>query len=336
MPATLLSKTDTRPNNTLLAEIFHRMGACYRYLGKDHRFRAGAYEKVSRLLHNMKEDITVYKDDTAALDALSGIGESIALKIQEYLQTGTIKTFEKLKKKVPYELLGLMEITGIGPATIKRLHDDLHIRNMDGLYTALEKGALNEADLRGRQSMSYLKRTLKLQKESNRTPLKEALLKANELLGQIEKIPGVAKAVLAGSLRRQKETIGDIDIVVIAAPKKRKKISETITAFAQVDTVLARGLTKISVLLKTAPLQLDIRIIKGDEYGAALLYFTGPKEHTVQLRIRARNKGYKLNEYGLFEAETGKKLAGATETGIYHLLDLEYIPPEQRRGNGYL
>ncbi len=330
----ILSKHHVVQNNAALSSIFHHMADCYRYLGNDNRFRAIAYENVAKILHNMKEDIADYATDIKTLDEIGGIGESIAEKIIEYLHTGKIKTFEQLKKQVPYELLELMEITGFGPATLKTLHDKLRISNREDLVKALEKGKLQGLKGFGERKIENIKRALKLFKETRRMLLKDAEKIGNEILNEIKKLPGVQKAELAGSLRRKKETVGDIDIVILAEPEYRKRIVALFIALSQVEKVLAKGTTKASVLLKKENVQVDIRLVHDYEYGAAMLYFTGSKEHNIKLRSIARDKGYKINEYGIFDVATGKRLAGSTEEEMYRFLNLKYIPPEHRLDNG--
>jgi DNA polymerase (family X) len=321
-------------NNAMLASVFHHMADCYRYLGSEERFRAIAYENVAKVLHNMKEDIAVYATDVKTLDEIGGIGESIAEKIIEYLHTGKIKTFEELKKRVPYELTGLMDITGFGPATLRVLHEELGINNREDLIKALETGKLVGLKGFGEKKIENMKRALKLYKENKRMLLKDAEKTGNEILAAIKKFPGLQKAELAGSLRRRKETIGDIDIVVAADPRYRKKIVSMFIALPQVEKVLAKGTTKASVVLKHLQAQVDIRLVHDYEYGAALLYFTGSKEHNIKLRTIAKERGYKINEYGIFDAATGKRLAGETEEEMYHFLNLKYIPPEMRLDKG--
>lgn len=321
-------------NNAALASIFFHMADCYRYLGNDDRFRAIAYDKAGKVLTNMKEDIAGYAKDIKTLDEIGGIGESIAAKIIEYLQTGKIKTFEKLKKQVPYELLELMDISGFGPATLKLLHEKLHISNREDLINALEKNKLSGLKGFGDQKIENMKRALKLYKESKRMLLKDAEKTGNQVLNEIIRIPGVQKAALAGSLRRKKETVGDIDIVILAEPKDRKKIVSRFTALPLVEKVLSKGTTKASVVLKKENIQVDIRLVHDYEYGAAMLYFTGSKEHNIKLRTIAKQRGFKINEYGIFDVATNKRLAGETEEEMYRFLDLKYIPPELRLDKG--
>lgn len=317
-----------------LSSIFHQMADCYRYLEPDERFRAIAYENVSKILHNMKDDIADYASDVKTLDAIGGIGESIAEKIIEYLNTGHIKTFEKLKKKVPFELLELMDVTGLGPATLKILHEKLHIDDRQELIKTLETGKLKNLKGFGEKKIENIRKALKMDKPAKRLSLEVAEKTGNEILNEIRKIPGVERAELAGSLRRKKDTIGDIDIIVLAEPKYRRRITGAFTSLPQVQKVLAKGTTRASVGLKKENVQVDIRLVHAYEYGAALLYFTGSKEHNIKLRTIAKEKGYKINEYGIFDARTNKRLAGETEEEMYAFLKMKYIPPEQRLDKG--
>jgi DNA polymerase (family 10) len=326
----ILQKSKPPQNNLALATIFHQMADCYRYLGNAERFRAIAYENVAKILLNMKEDIATYARDIKKLDEIGGIGESIAEKIMAFLHTGKIETFEKLKKYVPYDLLQLMDIKGFGPATIKTLHEQLHITNRESLIKALMKDKLNGVKGFGKKKIENMKRALKVFKAQERMLLKDAEKIGNKLLSQIIKIPGVEKAELAGSLRRKKETIGDIDIIIQGDTQYRKKIVTSLITLPQVDKVLAKGNTRATIILKPGNVQVDFRLVPGYEYGAALLYFTGCKEHNIKLRTLARNKGYKINEYGIFDMVTGNRVAGATEEEMYQFLNLEFIPPEQR------
>lgn len=322
-------------HNTDLSEIFHRMASCYRYKGNEDRFRALAYEGASRTMNNLKEDVSVYATNLRSLDQLKGIGEGIAKKILEFLATGKIKTYELLKKEVPQELLELMDINGLGPDTIKILHEELKIDNKEELITAIEKGKLKKLKGFGAKKVENILRGLKIYKESqSRMLLSGALKKGNEILNIVLKIPGIKKAELAGSLRRKKETIGDIDILAVAERKSRKKIISSFISIPHCDRVLASGNTKASILLKNGKTQVDLRLFDDHEYGSALIYFTGSKEHNIQLRQIAKSKGWKLNEYGLFDEKTGKRLSGNSEEGLYRYFGLNYIPPELREQRG--
>lgn len=328
-----MTPVSTIAHNAELAAIFRRMAACYKYKGKDERFRAIAYDVAAKTIGSLRNDISIYGNDVAALDQLHGIGESMSQKIIEYLHTGKIKTFEKLKKEVPQELIDLMDIKGFGPSTIKALHDILKVNNRDELIKALENGKLDGVKGFGKKRIENIQRVLKLSKDQSQwIPLKAAQRVGNEMLNEILKIPGVIKATLAGSLRRKKETVGDIDIVATAPRKKWKSIINKFVQLPQVGHVLASGETRASVLLKENNVQVDIRIVHEHEYGAALFYFTGSKEHNIKLRLMAKERGWKVNEYGVFDVKTGKLLASKTEEDIYHLFVFNYIPPWERLG----
>lgn len=327
--------TSPRQHNVELASIFHQMASCYRYLGSEHRFRVMAYDGATRTISNLKDDISVYAPSIKELDKLKGIGVSIARKIQEYLSTGKIKTFEKLKKQVPQGLLELMDINGFGPATIRTLHEKLGITNREEMIEALQSGKLEDLRGFGAKRIENMKRGLKLFKEMHaRMLLPEAMEKGNALLKEIKELAGVKDAELAGSLRRKKETVGDIDIVASARRREWKRIVTRFCKLDAVERVIAQGETRASILLKFSRAQVDLRLVEEDEFGAALLYFTGSKEHNIALRSLAKDKGWKLNEYGLFDIASDQRIAGATEKEVYRKLGLEYIPPELREQRG--
>jgi len=319
-------------SNKELARIFSQMADCYRYLGPDERFRANAYAGAAQTLRNMQEPVETLANDIQQLEDLKTIGKSIAEKIIEFLATGQIQTFEELKKKVPFPLLELMDIEGFGPATLRLLHDELGIKTKEELVAAIEKGKLEKVQGFASRKVEKLKQALKLDSAKKRLPLKEAERIAENLLKAIKNIDGVKQATIAGSIRRKKETIGDIDIVITADERKWTKIINTIIRLKQAEKVLVAGKTKASIILKTKQVQADIRLVHEDEYGAALFYFTGSKEHNIQLRSLAKQRGWKVNEYGVFNNKSGKKLAGKTEGEIYELFGIRFIPPEERIG----
>lgn len=321
--------------NKAIGDIFHKMAACYRYLGPKERFRAIAYENASRNIQGLKDDLSMFASDKKSLDKISGIGQSMADKIVEYIDTGKILTFEKLKEKVPEGLLELMDITGFGPATVKLLYKKYSIENKQGLITALEAGKLTGTRGFGPKKIENLRRGLKLYKLGHERMLLSIALKiGQEVLEAVKAIEGIESAELAGSLRRRKETIGDIDIIASAERKNWKKIMNKVVKLPQVGKVLAKGETKASFMIKEPVIQVDIRLVHDDEYGAALMYFTGSKEHNVRLRTWAKSRGWKLSEYGVFDAKTEKRLAGTTEPEIYEWFDMQFIPPEIREDKG--
>ncbi len=323
-------------HNKELAAIFRQMSDCYKYMGPEQRFRAIAYDTASKTLSNMQQPVDILAPDIKKLDELKGVGESIAEKIIEYLQTGKIRTFEKLKKQVPFPLLELMDIQGIGPVTLRLLHDELNINSKEDLSRAIEAGKLNMVKGFAIKKIEHLKKVLKLDSSKKRMPFKVAEKIGTEIQREIKKIPGVQQCLLAGSLRRRKETVGDIDVIITAKHRSWKKIIRMITMLPQVKKVLAAGQTKASIILNKNDVQVDIRIVHEDELGAALVYFTGSKEHNIQLRTIGKQKGWKVNEYGVFDERTGKRLASATEEEIYSLFGLHFIPPEKRTGKDEL
>mgnify|MGYP002397896164 CR=1 FL=1 len=308
------------------------MADCYRYLGPEQRFRAIAYSGASKTLSNMTVPVEELAHNIKDLENLKSIGESIAKKIIEYLKTGSIHTYEDLKKKVPFELLELLDIEGFGPSTLRLLHDELGVSTKEDIITALEKGKFDALKGFGNKKVEKLKQSLKLENKKKRLSLRQAQKIAGSFLEEIQKIHGIHKAILAGSIRRKKETIGDIDIVITADERKWKRIINAIIKIPMVERVLAAGKTRASVILKPENFQADIRIVHDNEFGAALLYFTGSKEHTIKLRTIAKQRGWKINEYGVFDNKNGKKLAGETEESVYKLFGLPYIPPEKRIG----
>lgn len=323
-------------HNKELSRIFGQMADYYRYLGPAQRFRAQAYDTASKTLSNMQEPVDEIAPNMKQLEKLKGIGESIAEKIVEYLESGKIKTFEILKTEVPYTLFELLDVEGIGPATLRLLHDKLKINSKDELINALENEKLRKIKGLADKKIENLKQALKLKMGKSRLQLKDAEKIGQNFLNEIKKIPGVHKSVLAGSLRRKSKTVGDLDIVITAAEKNWKRIGNKIKTFSQIEKILAAGRTKLSLVLKSKHVQVDIRIVHDDEYGAALFYFTGNRDHNLKLRTIAKKKGWKINEYGVFNEKTNKRLAGETEEEIYNLFGLDYIPPEKRIGENEL
>lgn len=322
--------------NKKLGKIFSDMSNIYQYSNGKQRFRALAYERAAKVISELQDDITVYAKNKK-LDELPGVGESISEKIDEYLTTGKIGKYETLKKSVPIDLLELMNITGFGPKSLKTIHEELHINDQKQLIKALQDGRISKLKGFGKKKVDNMLHSLKLHKTvEERMLLWNALQAGNIILEAFKKMKDVKHAELAGSLRRRKETIGDIDVLVASDAKSRKKIITTFVSLPFVKEILARGDTKASVIIEEYNKQVDVRIVNPDEWGSALLYFTGSKEHNVHLRTIARGKGYKISEYGLFEAKTGRQIACATEEEIYQKLGFDWIPPEMREEKGEL
>lgn len=322
--------------NKQLGKIFNDMSHIYQYKDGKQKFRAIAYEKASRVITDLQDDISTLTDK-AQLEEIPGVGSSIADKINEFLKTGKIKKFETLKKTVPGDMLELMNVSGFGPQSLKRIHQRLKLNNRDEVIKALEDGRVGKIRGFGQKKVDNMLRSLKLHKMvEERMLLWHAMEAGNKVLEEIKKMKEVQQAGLAGSLRRKKETIGDIDILVACDEKDRNKIISKFISLPVVREVLAKGDTKASVIIEEFNKQVDIRIVNPAEWGSALLYFTGSKEHNVQLRTIAREKGFKISEYGLFEIKTGKRIAGSTEDDIYKKLGFQPIPSEMREQKGEL
>jgi DNA polymerase (family 10) len=324
----------TNDLNKRLSGIFHDMASMYNYLGNAEHFRASAYEKAARVIGSLPEEVSAY-EKAHPLKDLPGIGEGIAEKIEEYISTGKMKKYEELKKSVPYELMEIAGIRGFGPASLKRIHEELNISGKKELINALQDGTIAGIKGFGEKKVDNMLRGLQLHKTiEERMLLWDASVAGKQIRDWLGNIPEVKQAELAGSLRRKKETIGDLDILVSCEKKYRKKIADLFSGAGFVKQVLAKGDTKISVLLKEDSRQVDLRMIKEDEWGSALQYFTGSKEHNIQLRLFAKDKGYRISEYGIFHTQDEKRIAAKTEEEFYQALGLQMIPPELREDRG--
>jgi DNA polymerase (family 10) len=316
--------------NQELANIFYEIG--YFLEMEEAAFRPQAYEKAAIVLENTEESvIDIYnKGGLKALIAMPGIGESIARKIEEYLKTGKIQYYEKWKRKVPVDIEGLMAIEGVGPKTIKILHNELGITNRK----EMEEAAINHriANLFGfgeTREKNILQNIALLKTKKERFPFEKIFPLARDIKTKINSLKEVEKVDLAGSLRRREETIGDIDILAITSYPE--KVVSFFVNLPDVEKIWGKGKTKASIRLKQG-IDADLRVIPKISYGAALQYFTGSKEHNVALRKIAIEKGMKLNEYGLYKGK--KRIAGENEKDIYSALGIAWVPPESRKGKG--
>lgn len=293
-----------------------------------------AYRRAARNIESMNEAIEdVYsKRGKKGLENIPGVGKAISGHIIEYLETGKVEKFESMKKQAPKGIGELMQLEGLGPKKVKRLSDDLGIKDIRSLDKALKSGKLRDMEGFGVKSEKNLLDSInQYRKGHERMTIDVAYSIAEEIIGYMKKNSNVLKIDYAGSLRRMKETIGDIDMLVLA--RKPNEVTDYFTRFPGISRILAKGDTKTSVVLKAGH-DVDIRIIKPGSYGSALLYFTGSKDHNIELRKIAIGMGLKLSEYGLFENRTGKMVAGKTEEDVYRKIGLSYIPPEMRESRG--
>ncbi len=316
--------------NKKISEIFEKIADILEFLG-DNVYRVNSYRRAGELLSGIQEDIEeVWKK--GKLPELPGIGPSMAQKIEEFLRTGTVKKYEDLRKRVPEDLLELMDVPGIGPKTLRAAYDKLGVRTKEDFMKVLKDGSLARLPGFGPKKVQNILKGLELWRSTKeRIPLVEAYTIAKEIVEYMK--PVVKEISVAGSLRRRKETIGDIDILVSAEKRNWREIHERFVNYPEVERVLAKGETKSSVVLRNGR-QVDLRTVPPESWGAALQYFTGSKEHNVRLRDIAKEKGLKVNEYGVFRADTEERIGGETEEEVYRLVGMEWIPPEIRENWG--
>jgi DNA polymerase (family 10) len=302
--------------------------------------RYRSYEKVAELLYSMHERIEDIAKDQKKLKELPGIGENMAAHICEILQTGDYSLRDKLLKRYPLTLLEVLRLQSMGPKKVAFLFRKFKVCTVEGVEKLAKEGKLRDLEGFGEKSEeNVLKATATAKRSSGRFKLDDTDIAAQKFIAYITKREAAVESVTpAGSLRRGKETIGDLDLVVIMKPGHDKQkdidaVSEHILKYPGIDQTLAHGENKVSVILGNG-LQVDVRLLQKDFFGAALLYFTGSKEHNVELRGRAREMGWTLNEYALTTLKGGRFVAGKTERDIYEKLRLDYIEPELRENRG--
>lgn len=313
-----------------LAKIFNEIAVVLDI--KNVPFKPRAYEKAAYSIDSLEDDVAeLYKKDgIKALEAIPGVGQSMAEKIEEYIKTGHIKEYEKLKKELPVDISGLRKVEGVGPKIIKKLYDELGVTNVHRLEAYAKQGKLrNLAGFGEKTEQKILKSISFLQQSHGRFLLGNALPLAQKIVERLRQLPEVKKAEFAGSLARMQETIGDLDVLVIS--NKPSKVMDFFVSMPEVQDVIAKGPTKTSVRLKIG-MDADLRVVPPESFGAALQYFIGDKYHNVAVREIAIKEGYKLNEYGLFR---GKKIVAAEdEKEIYEKLGMKWMPPEIRTNHG--
>ena len=312
--------------NKELAKILNRI-ADFLELKGELVYKINAYRRAARAIESISTDIEeIYRQ--GRLYEIPGVGERIAKKIEEFVKTGTIRKYEELKREFPEELAELLDVPYLGPKTLKLAYEKLGVKSLRDLQRVLENGSLEKLPGMGPKKVENIKKGLQLYLKGNdRMLLGEALEVAEYVISQLEKL--CSRIAYAGSLRRMKETIGDIDVLAVGNPGE---IMDAFTGMDRVTEIIAKGDTKSSVLIGTT--QVDLRVVEEHQWGAALQYFTGSKEHNIKLREIAKENGLKINEYGVFEVATGRRIAGETEEEVYQTLGLCFIPPELREDRG--
>ena len=316
-------------SNEKIAQILYEIADLLELKGVE--FKPRAYRRAARSIEELDKDIVELSKD-GKLQEIPGVGQAIAKKVVEIVRSGDLNYLKQLREEFPAGLLQIMEVPEIGPKTTMRLYKDLRITNLHELKKAAEEHKVRE--LRGfgeRSEETILKGIRLLEQRSGRMLLGYAYFYAKDIIDYLISTGGYRLISVAGSLRRMRETIGDVDILV--GSDEPGKVMDAFTSNPKVSEVLAKGETKSSIRLKDG-IQVDIRVVATESYGAALQYFTGSKEHNIALRSYAIDKGLKINEYGVFKKDTDERIASKTEEEVYASLDMETMPPEIRENRG--
>ena len=317
--------------NKELSRIFAEIADALEFKD-DNRFKVLAYRRASRALEDLPSDVETLARN-GKLGEIPGVGEAIAKKIDEYLTTGRMKKHEEALSGVPDGLLDLLRIQNLGPKTLALAHKELGVKNLDDLRRVVEDGTLAGLFRMGEQKVKNIRKGIEIfLQASERIPIYEAVEISDEILHYLKTCSEVEQFSAAGSLRRMKETVGDIDI--LATGKDGTVIIDFFSRYPAADRILASGKTKGSIIVGRGSdaRQVDLRVVPSHSYGAALQYFTGSKSHNIKLRSIAKEKGLKISEYGVFKGS--EKIAGRTEEEVYKAVGLPLIPPELREDRG--
>ncbi len=317
--------------NKGIADIFTEIADILDIQGEN-PFRVRSYRNAARTIADMSQSVQTLVKAGEKLEEVPGIGKSLQEKIEEIGSTGKCGFLEELRRKVPPGLTELLKLEGLGPKKVKLLYDELGVDSMDRLEKAAQAGRLRDLAGMGLKTEEKVPKSIeKYRAGMGRFKLSVGYTYARALLEYLKDTPGVKRLDPAGSFRRQKETIGDLDILAICG--KGCKVMDRFTKYGDVAEVISKGETKSSVRLKCG-LQVDVRVLEEESYGAALHYFTGSKAHNIAIRDRAKDLGLKVSEYGVFRAKDEKRLSGANEEDVFKAVGLPFIPPELREDWG--
>jgi len=317
--------------NTAIVKVLSDIAHLLEFKGEN-AFKIRAYQKAARAIEHHPREIKIMLDEGENLRNISGVGEAIAKKTTELVTTGKLGYYENLKAEFPERITNLLAIPGIGPKTANRLSSELGVSSVDALEQAIKGGRVAKLFRLGDKTADNIRQQIQaLRRKDQRIPIGEALSIVDEILGSLRSLPGVRNLTYAGSLRRFRQTLGDIDLMGTA--DNPKKVIDTFVALPHMGQVLAQGSTKASAIAPGG-LQVDLRMVEHDSFGSMLQYFTGSKQHNISLRERGRRHGLKLSEYGIADLTTGELEKFAIEEDFYHRLGLQYIPPELREAQG--
>ncbi len=319
-----------RIRNSEIARVFRQIGELLS-LKEENPFRVRAYQKASQLIEVLPEQLCdIAADEERDLTDLQGIGRDLSAKITELLETGKLAYLEKIQDEVPIALTEILKLEGLGPRKVAAVHDELGVESIDQLEEAIMDGRLGGLDGFGAKSAEKILRSIELyRKRQGRFKWATAEEYVEDLTGYLGRVDGVSRIAPTGSYRRCRETIGDIDILVGA--EDGTLVMDRFAEYDSVEEVIARGETKSAVRLRNG-LQVDLRAIPPESFGAGLQYFTGSQAHNVQIRSLARKHGLKVNEYGVFRGD--EKIAGEVEEDVYAVLGIPFVEPELREGLG--
>ncbi|RKZ34730.1 DNA polymerase/3'-5' exonuclease PolX [bacterium] len=316
-------------HNNDIKEIFTRVADLLEIKGEN-QFRVRAYRNAARTIGELSQNVADMVEKGEDLTEISGIGKDLAGKIEEIVKTGTLKMLQDLEKETSPELTKLLQIPGLGAKRVKLIYEKLGITNVKELKESAEKGILSKLYGLGEKTEKKILREIgRLEESEKRFNIAAAEQIADSYIQYLKKLSGVNDVIIAGSYRRRKETVGDLDILTTC--EQDTDIMEHFVKYEDVSEVISKGNTKSSVILRSG-IQVDIRVFTPESYGSALLYFTGSKAHNIAIRKIAQEMGLKINEYGVFK--TDKKIAGKSEEEVYKQIDLPYIPPELRENRG--
>jgi DNA polymerase (family 10) len=319
----------TQVRNEDIAAIFEEIADILEIEGAN-PYRIRAYRNAARVVQAFGSDIPTLLTNGAELPKIRGIGDDLSAKIHEIADTGTCALRDRLRKEVPPAIVELLGVSGLGPKRVKLLYHDLGIETLAQLLTAAREGHIRRVHGFGAKTEEKILRSLEERaQQPKRYLLAEAAAAANRLVEHLRGATGVGEVVVAGSFRRMRDTVGDLDILVTA--EHSAPVMERFLAHDEVHVVLSQGSTRASIVLRSG-MQVDLRVVRRGSYGAALVYFTGSKAHNIAIRRIAQERGLKISEYGVFRGD--KSIAGDTEASVYKALDLPFIPPELREDRG--
>ena len=316
-------------HNADIAAVFEEIADLLEIQGAN-PFRIRAYRNAARILSELSQEVSRMLEKGEDLTELPGIGDDLAGKIKEIVSSGHCSLLDRLHAELPPAIAELLKIPGLGPKRVKALYHDLDVQTIEQLHRAARDGRIRELPGFGEKTESNILQAIEVHaNQAQRFKLAVAAQYAEALEKFLAAIPGVARVTVAGSYRRMRETVGDLDIV--AAASVSSPVVQRFTSYDEVTEILSAGSTRASVILKCG-LQVDLRVVKEECYGAALHYFTGSKAHNIAIRRMAQQSGLKINEYGVFRNDT--RIAGETEGSVYAAVGLSYIPPELRENRG--